>query len=76
MNITEYKDDRTNLIEIIHSMSLEECAELAGKLTRQRLLDPQVKRVTTIPNVGRNDRCPCGSGKKFKKCCLLLKSGE
>jgi len=20
--------------------------------------------------VGRNDRCPCGSGKKFKKCCL------
>ena len=21
-------------------------------------------------NVGRNDPCPCGSGKKFKKCCL------
>ncbi len=21
--------------------------------------------------VGRNDPCPCGSGKKFKKCCLL-----
>lgn len=20
--------------------------------------------------VGRNDKCPCGSGKKFKKCCL------
>jgi len=20
---------------------------------------------------GRNDRCPCGSGKKFKKCCLV-----
>jgi hypothetical protein len=19
---------------------------------------------------GRNDRCPCGSGKKYKKCCL------
>ncbi|EEU9327863.1 hypothetical protein GAJ43_20320, partial [Escherichia coli] len=19
---------------------------------------------------GRNDPCPCGSGKKFKKCCL------
>ncbi|MEN6533624.1 MAG: SEC-C metal-binding domain-containing protein [Bryobacteraceae bacterium] len=19
--------------------------------------------------VGRNDPCPCGSGKKFKKCC-------
>ncbi|MBR2769144.1 MAG: SEC-C domain-containing protein, partial [Solobacterium sp.] len=20
--------------------------------------------------VGRNDPCPCGSGKKFKKCCM------
>ncbi|MEC9008228.1 MAG: preprotein translocase subunit SecA [Planctomycetota bacterium] len=23
----------------------------------------------TAPRVGRNDACPCGSGKKFKKCC-------
>jgi len=22
------------------------------------------------PRVGRNDPCPCGSGKKYKKCCL------
>ena len=21
------------------------------------------------PKVGRNDLCPCGSGKKYKKCC-------
>jgi uncharacterized protein YecA (UPF0149 family) len=21
--------------------------------------------------LGRNDPCPCGSGKRFKKCCLL-----
>lgn len=21
------------------------------------------------PKAGRNDGCPCGSGKKFKKCC-------
>ncbi|HHX32016.1 MAG TPA: SEC-C domain-containing protein, partial [Bacteroidales bacterium] len=20
--------------------------------------------------IGRNDPCPCGSGKKYKKCCL------
>ncbi len=25
--------------------------------------------VRTGPKVGRNDPCPCGSGKKFKKCC-------
>ncbi len=23
-----------------------------------------------LRNVGRNDACPCGSGKKYKKCCL------
>jgi hypothetical protein len=22
-----------------------------------------------IPTAGRNEACPCGSGKKFKKCC-------
>ena len=22
-----------------------------------------------VPKVGRNEPCPCGSGKKFKKCC-------
>ena len=27
------------------------------------------KPVATASNIGRNDPCPCGSGKKFKKCC-------
>jgi uncharacterized protein YecA (UPF0149 family) len=27
--------------------------------------------VNMFPKVNRNDACPCGSGKKFKKCCLL-----
>ncbi|MEK4221673.1 SEC-C metal-binding domain-containing protein [Bacillus sp. FSL W8-0116] len=22
-----------------------------------------------IKKVGRNDKCPCGSGKKYKRCC-------
>lgn len=25
--------------------------------------------VNETPKVGRNDPCPCGSGKKYKKCC-------
>jgi SEC-C motif-containing protein len=29
---------------------------------------PQTRR-HEAPKVGRNDPCPCGSGKKFKKCC-------
>ena len=27
------------------------------------------KTVVKGPKVGRNDPCPCGSGKKYKKCC-------
>ncbi len=23
------------------------------------------------PKVSRNELCPCGSGKKFKRCCLV-----
>lgn len=30
-------------------------------------LPKPIKR--NLPKVGRNDPCPCGSGKKFKKCC-------
>lgn len=35
----------------------------------QRLLDPKASPVRADPKTGRNDPCPCGSGKKFKKCC-------
>ena len=30
---------------------------------------PKLKPVTAELKVGRNDPCPCGSGKKYKKCC-------
>ncbi len=31
--------------------------------------------VQTGPRVGRNDPCPCGSGKKYKKCHMLIDQG-
>lgn len=30
---------------------------------------PKLRPVSAEPKVGRNDPCPCGSGKKYKKCC-------
>ncbi len=33
-----------------------------------RRVAPTFKRA--VPKVGRNDPCPCGSGKKHKRCCL------
>jgi hypothetical protein len=28
-----------------------------------------------MPRPGRNERCPCGSGKKFKHCCESKRDG-
>ncbi len=33
----------------------------------EKLLNPP-KPVQSL-KIGRNDTCPCGSGKKYKKCC-------
>ena len=30
-------------------------------------------QVVSAPKVGRNDPCPCGSGKKYKNCCGAAK---
>jgi uncharacterized protein YecA (UPF0149 family) len=35
--------------------------------TQKRLNPP--KTIMAEKKVGRNEPCPCGSGKKYKKCC-------
>ena len=30
---------------------------------------PKLPENIDLSKIGRNDPCPCGSGKKFKKCC-------
>ncbi len=35
----------------------------------ERKLTPPVRRAAA--KVGRNEPCPCGSGRKYKKCCAL-----
>jgi hypothetical protein len=34
--------------------------------------DDSTPFVREAPKIGRNDPCPCGSGKKYKKCCYSL----
>jgi uncharacterized protein YecA (UPF0149 family) len=34
---------------------------------QEMLPEPYVR---PVPKIGRNDPCPCGSGKKYKKCCM------
>ncbi len=37
---------------------------------RPRLETFWIDRWSAEAGLGRNDRCPCGSGNKFKRCCL------
>jgi hypothetical protein len=55
-------------------------SQLAGKKATERdqkestrAAYPRGKALPYVPpkKVGRNDPCPCGSGKKYKRCCLL-----
>ena len=35
-----------------------------------RVLRPEIYQgIENGSKIGRNDPCPCGSGKKYKKCC-------
>ena len=39
-------------------------------LYNQKMLSrPKAEPMRVTPKVGRNEPCPCGSGKKYKKCC-------
>jgi preprotein translocase subunit SecA len=52
----------------------ESRGELPGEPRRTGTSAPRVQAPARTPageKVGRNDPCPCGSGKKYKKCCYL-----
>ena len=46
-----------------------------GESRRSMAPAAPVQPVRTGPRVGRNDPCPCGSGKKYKKCHMLTDEG-
>jgi len=52
-------------------MSQWPCFQPAPKSTKVSAIEQFGKPVEarTQPKVGRNEPCPCGSGKKYKKCC-------
>ncbi len=57
--LAELQDERNGLIE----NTIEEMKWWAG------FREPPQKQVIKKKKVGRNEPCPCGSGKKYKKCC-------
>ncbi|MDR1066230.1 MAG: SEC-C domain-containing protein [Clostridiales bacterium] len=54
-----------------HLYNLPEWDDVISPEERKKLYDEQKRSRTVIkaPSPTRNDPCPCGSGKKYKKCC-------
>ena len=45
-------------------------ADCLHDMNAARLALQGCAQTAPAPSIGRNDPCPCGSGRKFKKCCL------
>lgn len=61
----------TEQIASAKALLLAKAAELSSRYgDPEGLLQPMPPPRITNPKVGRNDPCPCGSGKKYKRCCL------
>ena len=61
------KDYLNAMEEFLSDIGQEDLEELFGGV--------QKPYVNPYAGIGRNDPCPCGSGKKFKKCCGMRTKG-
>ncbi|NPV91061.1 MAG: hypothetical protein HPY50_09855 [Firmicutes bacterium] len=62
---------RESILEEEHRIKEAQKGNISLEQLKNRLLGvkQQVEKNKKAEKVGRNDPCPCGSGKKFKKCC-------
>ncbi|WNZ54703.1 UPF0149 family protein [Microbulbifer sp. MKSA007] len=74
----EYIDQLNTLTATEHQQTVTQIEPAARALHRHWLqqrapelsTSPHHTKPKADPKTGRNDPCPCGSGKKFKRCCL------
>ena len=44
-------------------------AKEVATVKKTNIDEPVTKKPKRIKKIGRNEPCPCGSGKKYKRCC-------
>ena len=60
------KEKKQKLADLALRARSKDDVEAEKKLIKET---EQVEPLQADAKVGRNDPCPCGSGKKYKKCC-------
>lgn len=66
--LEKYKSDFLNK-KIYSSATVLFCSKAFSEMFDYISLESQTKKPEVLGKVGRNEPCPCGSGKKFKNCC-------
>jgi len=56
-------------VRYIYRVNVVERPEERTDVIENKYAEDQVKTPVKSDKIGRNDPCPCGSGKKYKKCC-------
>ena len=79
-NLKELSEKTLQTGMIMDSVSLSEEAEEKNENMQAALENNRMAQIRAMMaakkqkvreyKIGRNDACPCGSGKKYKKCCL------
>jgi len=59
-----FKSKRNSMSEHDEDNLTDIFDEMQKGIEQEKMLEQKMKKV------GRNDPCPCGSGKKYKKCCI------
>ena len=67
--IEKYKSNKDNL-PIIAPAAILYSSKVFAELMYSEMNEEEKQEDVTTQKVGRNDLCPCGSGKKYKKCCM------
>ena len=73
--VQSIKDDTVSKLCMVHIQKEEEIEEIRERSSQDYVLSrgEDMKTQATVKRggekVGRNNPCPCGSGKKYKKCC-------
>jgi uncharacterized protein len=68
LTLDEHQKTVTDIEPAVRKLHAYWLSQRAPEYESEQKLIPSPIR--TEPKVGRNECCPCGSGKKFKKCCL------
>ena len=71
--LSEFKKESFNLFEgLLQKVNIDVIKFLFNLnvvLSSNDKKEDNQKEITKEKKIGRNDKCPCGSGKKYKHCC-------